>query len=394
MMNKAKKEYIRFIKRQYKLFSNEINNCPLLENVFCRGHTKHVLISYITSPFTGEVGVGHSNGVECYTAAETFDRLGFCVDVIHLSASPGGIDMRKYSVVYGLGDILIEAFKYPQIRTVVYATGCSSRYFRPATLAALRRFYDLSGEYAPESARLCAYFSDEMLYFADTIIALGNGFVADTYRVEGVMQDIHYLNIFYFDCYDIDLAKKDIQVSKRNYLWFGSAGCVHKGLDLVLEVFKRRSDIHLYVCGANPREAKFFEYYKKELSNGAGNITNLGFLDLRSEEFRRVMETCLAVIHPSASEGGAPSVVNVMANGGLIPLVSQSSGLDVEQYGFVLDQLDCDSIEKNINRILASPDDELRELARKVKQDIRMNYSLAKYKQTLGSIISRAVAGL
>ena len=42
---------------------------------------------------------------------------------------------------------------------------------------------------------------------------------------------------------------KDFDASRRHFLWFGSVGFVHKGLDLVLEAFAEMPDYQLTVCG-------------------------------------------------------------------------------------------------------------------------------------------------
>lgn len=390
MRSKIKKEYYRYLKRRRDRQDSARNKHLLLRNVFKKQHDKHVLISYVTTPFLKKGGVSHSNWLECQTAAEIFDQLGYCVDVIPLTASAKGIDIEKYTFVYGLGEVLIEAFRCPKIRTIVYAPGCSSRYSRPATLKALRRFYDSHGMFIPESSRLCLDFS-EVLYFADLIIALGNDFVAETYRVDGLRQNIRSLKAFHYDVYDINLIEKDFTRAKGSFLWFGSKGVVHKGLDIVLDIFRKRKDINLIICGAGPRESAFFECYEKELGNSICNIKNLGFIDLKGSLFKEVMDECCAVLSPSASEGGAVAVLNVMANGGLVPIVSRSTGLDADKYGFVFDELSTACVEEQIDRLLAYDEEKLRALAVQIKDDTRSEYSFAGYKQNLERIIEENV---
>ncbi len=40
-------------------------------------------------------------------------------------------------------------------------------------------------------------------------------------------------------------------------MWFGSGGMIHKGLDLVLEVFARMQEYHLHICGPVHHEEDF-----------------------------------------------------------------------------------------------------------------------------------------
>ena len=49
-------------------------------------------------------------------------------------------------------------------------------------------------------------------------------------------------------------AAKDFERARSAFLWFGSGGLVHKGLDLVLEAFAGLPDCRLFVCGPISRE--------------------------------------------------------------------------------------------------------------------------------------------
>ena len=58
------------------------------------------------------------------------------------------------------------------------------------------------------------------------------------------------------------------------------------------------------------------------------------------------MSECAFVVHPSISEGGSPSVLNVVANGGLIPVCSKACGVDLPEDGsVVIDEVTYDAFE-------------------------------------------------
>ncbi len=390
MLRKIKKEYFRFIKRQYERHYDALYDEAPLEDVFGTGYGRAALISYIKAPFVGVRNLSHSNWLECLTAAEIFNDLGYRVDVIQLTASGKNIDYDRYKVVYGSGKPLSLAFGRPGVKTILYAPGCSTRFSNPATLKALYRFYQTSGLLAWDSARLCPD-TGEQPYFADFIIPLGNAFVANTYAIEGIRQTVKPLPAFYFDVYDIDLDAKDFSACRRNFLWFGSAGFVHKGLDIVLEVFKRRPDLNLFICGVSERESVFFNYYQKELSNKVVNIKNMGFVWLDSSAFKMLMDTCPAVLYPSASEGGAAAIVNVMANGGLIPAVSRQTGLDADGYGFIMDELSETVVEAGLDAVGQMDEPAMRSLWHRIKTQTRETYAYEHYKTTLAGLIGSVV---
>ena len=122
-----------------------------------------------------------------------------------------------------------------------------------------------------------------------------------------------------FDCKD-----------SHKFLFLGSYGAVHKGLDLLLEVFADKcSDCTLYVCGKFSLENDFNKFYYKELYQ-TPNIKPVGFVDVFSEEFRSICEECSYMILPSCAEGMAGSVLTAMSYG-VIPLVSQECGFSEDE---------------------------------------------------------------
>ena len=71
---------------------------------------------------------------------------------------------------------------------------------------------------------------------------------------------------------------------RGRFLWIGSQGLVHKGLDLVLEAFARMPDLHLTVCGPIREEPAFEAAFRRELY-ATPNIETLGWVDIASPAF-------------------------------------------------------------------------------------------------------------
>jgi glycosyltransferase involved in cell wall biosynthesis len=101
------------------------------------------------------------------------------------------------------------------------------------------------------------------------------------------------------------------------------------------------------------------------------------------------MDTCGYIVSPSVSEGGAAALLNTMANGGLVPIISKSSGLDMEDFGWVIDKIDIDIFNNAITQALLLDNKELKEKAIRVKAHIRQNYTYEIYKQNLSNIIQK-----
>ena len=95
---------------------------------------------------------------------------------------------------------------------------------------------------------------------------------------------------------------------------------------------------------------------------------------------------------PSISEGGAIGIINVLANGCLIPIISKSSGLDVGQYGFMFEDLDEKTISSTIDNFLILSSDEIKKLSQQVKTESREKYSIEKYKNRLTEILKEILS--
>src|SRR4030042_6113406 len=117
--------------------------------------------------------------------------------------------------------------------------------------------------------------------YADFITILGNNFTISTYN--DVRKPIIAIPVSTVATYPFP-EDKNYELCRKTYLWFGSRGLVHKGLDLVLDSFVEMPDYHLYVCGPIEDEKDFEKTYYKELYQ-TPNIHTPGWVDVPSPIF-------------------------------------------------------------------------------------------------------------
>ena len=359
----------------------------ILKNVFATDFDKNVLISYLQAPFIKGINYRHTNVTECYTAAEIFSALGYNVDVIEYNNN-AKVNFSSYQVVYGQAYPFEKSFfaVNANSKRILYGTGNSHYYFVKVSGKVVYDFYKKTGIMVPESARVDNSYSFLPYTCSDAIIALGNQFCKNTYLEINPALNCYNLDAFYFDTYDIDVSKKDFSVPQKHFLWFGSGGLLYKGLGLCIDLFSRRKDIVLHICGAGKNEKAFWEYYQPMVDK-AENIIEHGFVDINSDAFKAIMDTCVFTLFPSVSEGGSPSLLNVMANGALIPIAARACTVDIDDFGFVLEEVNEQTVEKAIDKALQLTKNELAEKAQLAKETTRLNYTLDKYKQNLRIII-------
>ncbi len=186
------------------------------------------------------------------------------------------------------------------------------------------------------------------------------------------------------------IDKRDWKDCRQRFLWFSSSGLVHKGLDLVLEAFVRMPDYQLIICAPLNKDADFLHEYHEELYE-TPNIETIGWVDVEGERFREITAACVAVLHASCSEGGAPSVKTCM-HAGLIPVVSYETGVDVEDFGFTLKSCSVDEIEETIRNIATLSAAELQERSRKSWEFARQHHTrenfAKEYRKVIAGILS------
>ena len=149
---------------------------------------------------------------------------------------------------------------------------------------------------------------------------------------------------------------KNIDRARKNFVWFGGAGAVHKGLDLTLEAFVGMPDYNLTICGKVGDE-DFLTAYKKELS--LPNITLKGWVDAGGAEFEKIRNESLGLVFPSCSEGAGQSGL-VATHAGLIPIVSFETGISVNDFGVLLKESSVEAIREAVLTVSNLPEKELR----------------------------------
>ena len=173
----------------------------------------------------------------------------------------------------------------------------------------------------------------------------------------------------------------------QNFLFLGSMGQVHKGLDLLLEIFSEDNmrNYRLYVCSGYEKEEDFCKEYNKELFN-TPNIIPCSFVDIESDKFKSIVEQCAYTILPSCSEGCAGSVLTAMS-GGLIPIVSKECGFEDDE---VINLPNCDkeTIIQYIQRYSRKDQSWIEENAKKSIGIVKTRYSEDAFSKSVRDAIT------
>jgi hypothetical protein len=356
----------------------------IIKNFYNANHSRNVLISYIVRPFKKRIDLTHTNSAEALMIAKIFDELSYNIDVIFYNSSRF-IDYNKYDVVFGFGDPLINSFyrRKRKILSIYYGTGMHVCHQNQASLKRVKDVYERKGKWLPESGRIVDKTWSIQTTLVDAIITLGNSTTVDSYRkyYDGPIFNVPASFYKITDFREI-LRQKNFADSKHHFLWFGSSGLVHKGLDLLLEIFKNKPNLHLHICGPIDYEPGFKTCFYNELYN-TENIHTHGFVDLRSEVFNNLMKTCAFVIFPSCSEGQSTSVLNVAGNGALLPIVTKESGIDINEYGIEIMGCNLKDVELAVAEAVRLTDDDIRKRSFSCGEYVFQHHSIEMFSKTI-----------
>jgi glycosyltransferase involved in cell wall biosynthesis len=353
---------------------------------------KRALLSYVVPPlpltpsnplffFDRSIYAWHT-----FVVTQILNRLGYVVDLVDWDDAgfkPG----RQYDLYFAHGGIISEKIMrlLPPSSSRIYWT--SAMYWRHQNEEELKRLQGIvcrRGVLLPVE-RYVHHSEDGALRMAHGVIGLGNQFTRETYR------DFPYVvmvNNMARPVDDFRVEEKDFGSGRDHFLYFAGAGAVHKGLDLLLEVFSRLSRQHLWIAG--PVEPEFKELYRRELLD-LPNIHYLGVIRPRCAEFMAMMNRCCYIIFASCGEGQPHAVVECMAHG-LLPVVTAACGIDVEDYGVLMEPCTIDRISEMVELLAGSDPERCRALSHQVRRAVAEKYSEAAFTRNLTGAIAEILA--
>ena len=330
-----------------------------------------VLLSYLTNPFRFHVTQSHfrshTNQWECTQIAQAWLNKGYSVDIIDWNNNHF-IPKKDYSVLIDIHSNMerLAPLMRADCQKILHITGAhwlfqnTAEYSRLLSLQKRRNMTLIPRRTVQPSMGI---------EYADCATVLGNSFTQETFAYsKKPLYPIRLstnLELPFFET-------KEFGKIRKNYLWFGGGGMVHKGLDLVLETFFELPDFNLTVCGPVNHEPDFQKAYFKELYQ-TPNIQTIGSIDVHSSQFQRIIRNNVGLIYPSCSEGGGGSVITCL-HAGLIPVISYESSVDISGFGIVLAESTINEIITSVKKISGLSDTDLKINSKKSWEYARNNH--------------------
>lgn len=313
----------------------------------------------------------HSNMWESREIARIFNSLGYNVDAINYDDFDF-VPKKKYNIIFdiykNIGDL-----KLPKdCIKILHLTGSYAKYNNEQEKKRRDYLFKRKEVNLPIERYADINIVDKSLGVAEIITIVGNSHTVKTFPDK-------YQNKI--DCIPVTSSKlkfikeeKDYLPKEKEFLWLAGFGAVHKGLDLLLDVFSQHPEWTLNVVGSVENEKDFVNSFKKELYE-TPNIKYHGFLSPSSDEFINITKKCFCYINPSCAESTSTASITALSVG-LYPLISYDNGIDLPNgCGIYLKDCSIEEIENAIEKIITTEEKDIKKQIKDTQEYILKTFS-------------------
>lgn len=338
-----------------------------------------VVLSYLTDCWAGDPAAHyHTNRWECACMARVLNDGGYDVAAIDWQ-NRTYVPPADCVAIIDLHSNLerLASLAPSSAKKIHHATGAYWAFQNRAEQTRLAALQARRGRALPARRQVGPSRAIESADFATTT---GNAFTIETFAFANKAMWRVPLSSTFVQAWPVE---KNFETTRSRFLWFGSHGLVHKGLDLVLEAFALTPELELTVVGPVRAEPDFAELYRPELS--LPNVRVLDWFDTGSPQFPDLLAAHAAIVYPSCSEGGGGSVITCL-HGGLVPIVTREASVDVGNFGFELRTAEVTEIVHAVRRFANLPARDIGGRSRAAWEFARRHHTREHFESTFRRI--------
>lgn len=305
---------------------------------------------------------GSSASILARTLYKILSGLG---EVTYLDASQAGeVKGKKYDLFVGIQHNFQQFTKYCRIgKSILFAVNMHpwerNWLFLKFLVKEKLSFKSLAGW------DLQSFWSSKKnVAAADYIICLGNIKTYNSFLKHGIKKG--RIKVFNYGLEKE--AKINVQtVKKHSYLYAVSEIGLRKGFDIIFSLFTdpqiQSLDFKLHLMGltTNRHYEKKLQTLRKILGKKA---VYHGWIDSSSPEYQKIIASCQFQLLPSIEEGQPGTLIEGLQQG-LIPLVSENSGIDFAPLGFLETKLDSEENRRILGKSMQLKPNEIADLRKK-----------------------------
>lgn len=378
------KDKIWFKVRDF-FYNQRVTDIPVIQNInySCNPVQKKAIICYLTRSYyldLEDTSIRRTQPFEIIKIVKILSDFGFTIDIIGCRdvKAPKIIKNKKYDLIFGFGDSFYELTNIqPDAVSILYMTESHPAYSYQEERKRLDYYYERHGRKIDIKRSGSFYKLSHLEKKYSNIITLGETqHFSNQYSAPYVLFPTGLINQEYI-FYD----KKHLQ-SRKNFLWLGSYGAIHKGLDLLIDVSNQLDQIVIHICGLAKEERKILRIPKRS------NIIDHGHIDIKSRTFLEIVDKCSFIILPSCSEGFSTSIATGMLHG-LIPVVMKDTGFNrLGQNAIFLEDFKIDYLKMKLNELMTFDPTKLTVFSKNSFDFARQNFSIDAFEKNFKIIMT------
>ena len=357
---------------------------PVIYNVNNSNHSSWALVSYIKAPFIvrRRQKDTHQNIWQVIELAKILDNYGFNVDAVDYNLKKSVKFRHKYDLLIEIepkDSPIYQDWLNPECTKIAYMTGRNPLVSNSAEKNRLKYYTTRHGKNELHLKRQAALLSGSVEEF-DAFFLIGNEPTLDTYK----MFDLPKKYLIPNTGYNFGVIPNDNR-RKNNFVFFSGYGVLHKGLDLLLDVFAQADfPCKLFVCANIDAEPDVKKEWDDILHNNK-NIEYVGFLDIWSTKFLDIMEQCCFSILPSCAEGIPGSVLTTMS-AGVIPICSKECSFSADEV-ILLDDCSIECIKEKVLECSGMDEITIKNYQDRTKELVQGKYSCTNFVRSINAAL-------
>ena len=366
-----------------KIDPRRSENIVLGINQDCLREQKKILVSYLDydrTAYSLRHANAHTNLQEMMQMVRVLIDMDFCIDVCACNNADAALEMPSdyYDYIIGFGDMFkLAKQRNPKAYTIMYMTENPYTVSKAGEQQRIDYFYERTGKRIP-FARTGKFYQESDEQMADAIICLGEKQYFNNTAIQRI-----YPSAFKNSKYIENMNEKR---ESTNFLVFGVKGFVHKGNDLLIEVFRNHPEWKLYMCGTEIREE-----CKKLGIRLPDNVLDCGFVDVESDKFLDLVKICPFVLLPSCSEGMSTSLLTCMRHG-MIPVTMRGTGMDeLAEYCEYFEDYHIPAIDRKMKDLAAMDAKRINEYSDRIYQYANESFTLATYTEKIRNCLEKII---
>lgn len=322
---------------------------------------------------------GHTNRQEMMQIVKVCIELDLRIDICACYDTGAFEQIREhyYDYIFGFGETFFHAKeKNPEAKAIFYTTENPYYVSFERETERLRYLKERTGR-SFHLERTGVYYKKDDEKKADCIVSLG-----DTEYLKHLNVPVQRVwpSALKNPTFQLDFSEK----KKENFLVYGVDGFVHKGNDILIEIFQNHPEWQLYLCGARGAEKA-----KEAGYDLPANVHACGFVDTESETFNKLAAKCYYLLLPSCSEGVPTSVLTGLRHG-ILPIVTKGNGLDeLPQFCRYFEDYHIASVEATIQRAVEESEERLMEQGRAAMEYADAHFTLEAFTGQMRTVLEK-----